>query len=209
MAKRLRCEELQAPGDSHRHVGAVRCARRRKGRRGCTHFGEQDRQPLDSGVEADDSRDCESSGTSGRPRHSGADRPAWDGRAARADGPRRAAGPSRTHRPDGADRADWTSGERGAAGAAGAHGRYRRHGPPGSTGPDRTAGPQGPAGPEGPSSPNALAAASGLVAWTADPALVSTTRTDSSGTLHGGSVWLNEGDTINWLAELSPPAGRA
>jgi hypothetical protein len=49
---------------------------------------------------------------------------------------------------------------------------------------------------------NALAQASGLVAWTSDPALISTTRTGSSGTIHGGSVWLNQGDTINWLAEL-------
>jgi hypothetical protein len=32
--------------------------------------------------------------------------------------------------------------------------------------------------------------------------LISTTETGSSGTIHGGSVWLNQGDTINWLAEL-------
>jgi hypothetical protein len=49
---------------------------------------------------------------------------------------------------------------------------------------------------------NALAEASGLVAWTSDPALISTTRTPSSGSVHGGSVWLNQGETINWLAEL-------
>jgi hypothetical protein len=40
------------------------------------------------------------------------------------------------------------------------------------------------------------------VAWTADPGLISTTRVNTSGTIHGGSVWLEQGDTINWLAEL-------
>lgn len=54
----------------------------------------------------------------------------------------------------------------------------------------------------GSSTANALAQASGLVAWTVDPALISTTRTGTSGTIHGGSVWLKRGDTINWLAEL-------
>jgi hypothetical protein len=56
---------------------------------------------------------------------------------------------------------------------------------------------------------NALAQASGLVAWTIDPSLISTTRTDSSGTIHGGSVWLDKGDTITWLAELVTADGSA
>jgi hypothetical protein len=90
-------------------------------------------------------------------------------------------------------------GDTGPAGPQGPEGDAGPRGPQGSQGPQ---GPQGPEGPQGPSSPNALAQASGLVAWTADPALISTTRTDSSGTLHGGSVWLNQGDTISWLAEL-------
>jgi hypothetical protein len=41
-----------------------------------------------------------------------------------------------------------------------------------------------------------------MVAWTIDPALISTTRQDASGAIHGGSVWLEQGQTINWLAEL-------
>jgi hypothetical protein len=32
--------------------------------------------------------------------------------------------------------------------------------------------------------------------------LISTTRTPSSGSIHGGAVWLNQGSKINWLAEL-------
>jgi hypothetical protein len=58
-------------------------------------------------------------------------------------------------------------------------------------------GPRGFPGPE-----NALAQVSGLVAWTADPALISTVVADSSGSIHGGSVWLSRGDRIAWLAEL-------
>ncbi|HZT84020.1 MAG TPA: hypothetical protein VE984_01185 [Gaiellaceae bacterium] len=30
---------------------------------------------------------------------------------------------------------------------------------------------------------------------------------DSSGSIHGASVWLNQGDTVNWLAELVVAAG--
>jgi hypothetical protein len=40
------------------------------------------------------------------------------------------------------------------------------------------------------------------VAWTSDPALLSTSIVDSSGSIHGAAVWLNQGDTVNWLAEL-------
>jgi hypothetical protein len=54
----------------------------------------------------------------------------------------------------------------------------------------------------GPSGTEPVAQASGLVAWTVDPALMATKILDSSGSIHGASVWLNQGDTINWLAEL-------
>jgi len=52
-----------------------------------------------------------------------------------------------------------------------------------------------------------LAQASGLVAWTSDPGLISTARTNTSGTSHGGSVWLEQGQTISWLAELVTAPG--
>lgn len=63
-------------------------------------------------------------------------------------------------------------------------------------------GPAGPKGPSGSSAVNALAQSSALVAWTADPALVSDSLVDSSGSIHGGSVWLHRRDKISWLAEL-------
>ena len=63
-------------------------------------------------------------------------------------------------------------------------------------------GPAGPKGPSGSSAANALAQSSALVAWTADPALVSDSLVDSSGSIHGGSVWLHKSDRITWLAEL-------
>jgi hypothetical protein len=63
-------------------------------------------------------------------------------------------------------------------------------------------GPAGPRGRAGSSAANALAQASALVAWTSDPALVSDSLVDSSGSIHGGSVWLHKGDRISWLAEL-------
>jgi hypothetical protein len=63
-------------------------------------------------------------------------------------------------------------------------------------------GPAGPRGRTGSSATNALAQASALVAWTSDPALVSASLVDSSGSIHGGSVWLGKGDKISWLAEL-------
>ena len=63
-------------------------------------------------------------------------------------------------------------------------------------------------GPRGfPGSANALAQASGLVAWTSDPALISTSIADSSGSIHGGSVWLSRGSRIVWLAELVASGG--
>jgi hypothetical protein len=63
-------------------------------------------------------------------------------------------------------------------------------------------GPPGPRGLPGSSATNALAQASGLRAWTSDPALVTASVVDSSGSIHGGSVWLSRGDRISWLAEL-------
>jgi hypothetical protein len=76
-------------------------------------------------------------------------------------------------------------------------------------GPQGARGPAGPQGPAGPSAANALANALGLVAWTSDPALISTGIIDSSGSIHGAAAWLNEGDTINWLAELVLADGSA
>jgi hypothetical protein len=101
------------------------------------------------------------------------------------------------------------TGDTGPVGPQGPVGDTGPQGPQGPTGPKGATGPQGPQGPAGTDSANALAEGSGLVAWTSDPALMSTTRTDSSGTLHGGSVWLNQGDQINWLAELITANGSA
>jgi Collagen triple helix repeat (20 copies) len=119
------------------------------------------------------------------------------------------------------------TGAKGATGATGPQGPVGLQGPMGLQGPQGIAGPVGPQGPEGDTGPqgpkgatgaqgpagssavNALAQGSGLVAWTADPALISTTRTDSSGTMHGGSVWLDKGDTIDWMAELVTADGSA
>ena len=91
------------------------------------------------------------------------------------------------------------TGPQGPAGPQGPEGPTGDTGPRGSQGPT---GPQGPAGPAGTSAANALAQALGLVAWTSDPALISTSIADSSGSIHGAAVWLNQGDIINWLAEL-------
>jgi hypothetical protein len=153
-----------------------------------------------------------------------------------ATGPRGSAGPRGSTGAQGLTGATGLTGPMGPMGLAGPRGLVGDvgpqgptggtgpQGPPGSTGPEGPAGdtgprgpagatgsqgPQGPAGPAGSSAANALAQASGLVAWTADPALISTTRTDSSGTIHGGSVWLNQGDTISWLAELVTADGSA
>jgi hypothetical protein len=36
---------------------------------------------------------------------------------------------------------------------------------------------------------------------------MSTSVVDSSNSIHGAAVWLNQGDTVNWLAELVVAAG--
>jgi hypothetical protein len=94
------------------------------------------------------------------------------------------------------------TGATGPQGPQGPVGDTGPQGPQGATGPQGPQGPQGPDGPPGPSDPNALAEASGLVAWTADPGLITTRQTNTSGSIHGGSVYLEKGDTINWLAEF-------
>jgi hypothetical protein len=121
------------------------------------------------------------------------------------EGPQGAQGPEGDTGPQGPKGDTGAQGPKGDTGPQGPQGDTGAQGPKGDTGaqgPKGDTGAQGPAGPAGPSSANALAEASGLVAWTADPALISTTRNPSSGSAHGGSVWLNQGDTINWLAEL-------
>jgi hypothetical protein len=70
-------------------------------------------------------------------------------------------------------------------------------------------GPAGPRGPAGASATNALAQASGLVAWTSDPILAAASVVDTSGSIHGASVWLNKSDRISWLAELVVAHGSA
>ena len=120
-------------------------------------------------------------------------------------GPQGDTGPQGATGPQGVQGDTGPQGLQGDTGPQGPKGDTGAQGPKGDTGPQGpkgNTGPQGPVGPEGPSSANALAEASGLVAWTADPALISTTRTPSSGSSHGGSVWLNQGDAVNWLAEL-------
>ena len=94
------------------------------------------------------------------------------------------------------------AGPQGPIGDTGPRGPQGATGPEGPQGPKGATGPEGPAGPAGTNSTNALAEASGLVAWTSDPALVTTSVTDTSGTIHGASVWLNKGDIVNWLSEL-------
>jgi hypothetical protein len=99
-------------------------------------------------------------------------------------------------------------GDTGAIGPTGPQGPAGVQGPEGDTGATGPRGPQGPAGPQGAAGPagtsatNALPHALGLVAWTSDPSLISTSIADSSGSIHGAAVWLNQGDIINWLAEL-------
>lgn len=104
--------------------------------------------------------------------------------------------------PQGSQGATGPQGPKGATGATGATGAQGPQGATGATGATGAQGPQGATGPQGPSGANALAQASGVVAWTSDPALVSTSAQDASGSIHGGSVWLEKGQTINWLAEL-------
>jgi hypothetical protein len=49
---------------------------------------------------------------------------------------------------------------------------------------------------------NALAQASGLLAWTADPAQILVEAHDTSGSIHGTSVVLTRGQVVSKLAEL-------
>ena len=120
-------------------------------------------------------------------------------------GPQGATGPEG---PKGATGATGSQGPQGATGPQGQQGATGSEGPQGATGPQGQQGatgpqgPQGPEGPAGPSDPNALAEASGLVAWTSDPGLITTRQTNTSGSIHGGSVYLEKGDTIHWLAEF-------
>lgn len=102
----------------------------------------------------------------------------------------------------GARGATGPAGPAGPAGAKGPAGATGSTGPAGPTGAAGPTGPQGPQGPQGQSGANALAQASGIVAWTADPSLITQSIQDTSGTIHGGSVWLAQGQTINWLAEF-------
>jgi hypothetical protein len=117
-------------------------------------------------------------------------------------GPVGAAGPTGPAGPAGAVGPAGPPGATGMTGPEGPQGPAGPAGPKGDTGDTGPQGAPGPPGPEGPSDPNALAQALGLVAWTSDPALIATSIVDSSGSIHGAAVWLNEGDTIHWLAEL-------
>jgi Collagen triple helix repeat (20 copies) len=99
------------------------------------------------------------------------------------------------------------TGDRGAQGPQGGTGAQGPEGDTGDTGPQGARGLTGSQGPAGPSAANALAQSLGLVAWTSDPALVSSSITDSSTSIHGAAVWLNKGDTVNWLAEMVVTAG--
>ena len=96
-----------------------------------------------------------------------------------------------------------TQGPKGDPGAAGTQG------PKGDTGAAGTQGPKGDTGVAGRDGANALAEASGLVAWTADPALILSEGTDTAGSVHGSSVVLAAGQVITSLSELvvSPGVG--
>ena len=136
-------------------------------------------------------------------------------------GPTGAAGPAGARGATGPQGAKGTTGAAGPMGPQGLVGPMGPQGPIGNTGPQGPqgvagdTGPQGPKGatgaqgPSGSSAANALAQAAGLVAWTVDPDLLSTSVTDSSGSIHGAAVYLNKNDTVNWLAEVavSPGAG--
>lgn len=90
------------------------------------------------------------------------------------------------------------------------HGARGRRGPAGPAGPAGAAGPpgsQGPAGAQGPSGANAVAQSAGLVAWTYDPSLISGSIADNSGTIHGGAVWLEQGQVIHYLGEFVAAPG--
>jgi Collagen triple helix repeat (20 copies) len=131
-------------------------------------------------------------------------------------GPTGATGPAGPTGPTGPTGATGATGATGPMGLTGATGDTGAQGPPGSQGPEGDTGDTGPRGaqgltgsqgPAGPSAVNALAQSLGLVAWTSDPALVSSSITDSSTSIHGAAVWLNKGDTVNWLAEMVVTAG--
>jgi len=95
-------------------------------------------------------------------------------------------------------------GDAGAVGATGAQGGKGDAGAAGATGPQ---GPKGDTGATGSDGSTALAQASGLVAWTNDPALMLQDGKDGSGSIHGGSVLLAQGQVITKLAELVATAG--
>ncbi len=122
-------------------------------------------------------------------------------------GPRGATGATGPAGPTGSTGSTGATGATGAKGPAGATGATGPAGPAGPTGATGPTGPAGPAGPTGPSGANELAQASGLVAWTGDPAQILQTGTDSSGSIHGASVWLEQGTVITSLAELVATAG--
>lgn len=82
------------------------------------------------------------------------------------------------------------------------HGARGPAGPAGPKGATGAQGPPGAAGPAGPSGANAVAEGAGLLAWTYDPSLISTSVADNSGTIHGGAVWLEKGKTVHWLSEF-------
>ena len=105
-------------------------------------------------------------------------------------GPAGAAGAKGAQGPAGAQGAQGPAGAPGPAGAAGAPGAKGDKGDTGNT------------GPAGPDDANALARASGLVAWTSDPALIVTQDSDSSGSAHGGSVYLTKNQVVTSLSEF-------
>jgi hypothetical protein len=101
-------------------------------------------------------------------------------------------------------------GATGAPGAAGAKGDAGPQGPKGDTGAKGSTGATGSAGATGPAGAdgtNGLAKASGLVAWTGDPAEILEDGTDASGSIHGASVMLTQGQVVTSLAELVTSAG--
>jgi hypothetical protein len=107
----------------------------------------------------------------------------------------------------GANGANGATGAQGPAGPAGPQGAAGSTGAAGAQGPKGDTGSTGPAGPTGPDGSTALAQASGLVAWTGDPAEILESGTDTTGTIHGASVLLTKGQVITSLAEVVDSAG--
>lgn len=124
-----------------------------------------------------------------------------------ATGPNGATGPIGATGPKGATGPAGPQGPTGPQGPAGPQGATGSTGATGPTGPKGATGPTGPQGPAGADGANDLARASGLVAWTSDPALILASAPDSNGSIHGASVWLQQGDVITSLAELVATAG--